>query len=85
MAEKICSEIDIWLISKISNKVNRTTEAFHSSNHHQWPTYQILCGKTVKNVQFDPQTTEIWPKELFVMLSVSKWVSETLNGEKLSF
>ncbi len=24
----------------------------------------ILSGKTVKNVQIDPQTTEIWPKQL---------------------
>ena len=32
--------------------------------HQKWLPYKILGGKTVKNVQFDPQTTEIWPKEL---------------------
>ncbi len=31
--------------------------------------YQILGDKPVKNVQIDPQTTDIWPKELFVTLS----------------
>ncbi len=51
------------------NKVNGTTEAqpFHSSNHHKWPpSYQIIGGKNVKNVQIGPQTTEIWPKLLKV-------------------
>ena len=39
------------------NKVNRTTEAkiFHSSNHHKWPPYQILGGKTVGDIEVDPQ------------------------------
>ncbi len=41
-------------------------QAFHSSNHHKWLSYQILGGKTVQNVQIDPQTTEIWPKQLIV-------------------
>ena len=43
------------------NKVNRTTEAqlINSSNHHKWLPYQILGGKTVKNVPVDPKTTEI--------------------------
>ncbi len=56
------------------NKVNRTTKAniFHSSSYHKWLPYQILGGKTVKNVQIDHKTTEIWPKELFVTLSVSE-------------
>ena len=51
------------------DKVNRTTETqhFHSSNHHKWLPYQILGGKTVKNVQRGPQTTEIWPKKLNVL------------------
>ncbi len=53
-------------------KVNRTTEAqfFRSSYHHKWLPYQILSGKPLKNAQFNPQTTYIWPKELFVMFSV---------------
>ena len=57
------------------NKVNRTTEAqiFHSSSHHKRLPDQILGDKTVKNIQIDQQTTEIWPKELFVTLSVSEW------------
>ena len=43
------------------NKVNRTTEdqLFYSSNHHKLLHYQIIGGKTVKNVQIDPQTTKI--------------------------
>ena len=43
---------------------NRITEAqpFHSSNHHKWLPRQILGGKTVKNVQISPQTTDILPK-----------------------
>ncbi len=49
---------------------------FHSSNHHK---YKILGGKTVKNLQFVPQTTEI-----LVTLSVRECVSGTLVREKLS-
>jgi len=30
--------------------------------HHKWLPYQILDGKAVRNVQIDPQTTEIWLK-----------------------
>ncbi len=30
-----------------------------------------IGGETVKNVQIDPQTTEIWPKHFNVTLSVS--------------
>ncbi len=65
------------------NKVNRTKEAklYPASNYHKWLPYQILGGKTVKNVDIDPQTTEIWPKELFVTLSVS----DNLVRVKLSF
>ncbi len=39
--------------------------------NHKLHSYQIQGGKTVKNVQIDPQATEIWAKELIVMLSVS--------------
>ncbi len=35
-----------------------------TDNYHKWLPYQILGGKTVKNVQISPQTTEIWPKWL---------------------
>ncbi len=34
--------------------------AFHLSNHQKWLSYQIQGGKTVKKVQTDPQTTDIW-------------------------
>ncbi len=34
--------------------------------------YQILGGKTVKNVEIDPQITEIWSKQLDVTLSVNE-------------
>ena len=30
-------------------------------NHKKWLPYQIVGGKTVKNVHIEPQTTEIWP------------------------
>ena len=73
-------------IGKI-NKNYRTKQAqfFHSSNHPKWLPYQILGGKTVINVQIDPQTTEIWPKELFVTLFVRGRMSNTLVRKKLSF
>ena len=41
---------------------------FHSCNHRKWLSYQILCGKTVKNVQIHPQ---IMSKKL----KVWEWVS----------
>ena len=34
----------------------KTTEMCNK-NHQKWLSYQILGGKTVKNVQIDPQTT----------------------------
>ena len=46
------------------------TRHFHSSHHHKWLSYQIICGKPVQNVEIDPQTKEIWPTELFDTLSV---------------
>ncbi len=36
-------------------------------------SYQILGGKTVKNV--NPQNTEIWPPELIVTSSINEQVS----------
>ncbi len=45
---------------------------FHSFNHHKWRPYQILGGKTIKNVQIDPQTAELWPKQLIITLSGSE-------------
>ncbi len=62
------------IISLCKNKVNRTTEAqhFYSFNHHKWLPYQILVSKTVKNVQIDKQTSEVYPTELFVTLFVSE-------------
>ncbi len=38
--------------------------------------YQILGGKIVKNVQIDPHTSEICPKQLNVTLSVSDTLVE---------
>ncbi len=67
--------------------VNRTTEAqiFYSSNHHKW----VHKLKIVNNVKIDLLTTEIWPTELVVRLSVSDVMSESLSGklvrEKLNF
>ncbi len=46
------------------------SSAFHSPNNNKWHPYQIVGGKPVQNVQIDPLTTEIWPKEIFVTLSV---------------
>ena len=51
--------------------------------------FQILGGKTVKYVQYDPHTTDILLKQLNVTLFVSEGVSEsvsdTLDREKLGF
>ena len=44
------------------------TEIFHSCNHNKWLPYQIVGGETVKNVQIDPKTTEIWSTRLNVTL-----------------
>ncbi len=45
--------------------------------HQKWLLYQILVGKTVKNVQIDPQTMEIWKKKLNF---VSEWVCDILSN-----
>ncbi len=62
----------------IRKKINRITEAqlSHSSYLHKWLPYQMFGGKTVKNVKINPQTIEIWPKELFVRYVVREGVSE---------
>ena len=40
----------------LENKVNRTTEAQQKKlSIQKWILYQIPGGKTVKNVQIDPQ------------------------------
>ncbi len=48
-----------------------TTEAqhFYTLNNHKWLSYKILGSITVKIIQIDPQTADIWPTELFVTLS----------------
>ena len=43
-----------------------------SSSHHKWLPYQNFKEHNVKNIQIDPQTTEIWMTELFIVLSVSE-------------
>ncbi len=57
--------------------------------NQKWHHFRIPGGKTVTNVQIDQQTTEIWPKQINVTLSVSEGVSgsviDTLTKEKLSF
>ena len=45
----------------------------------QWLPYQILGGRTVINVQIDPQTTKIWSTDLFVPLSLSDGVTQGVN------
>ncbi len=47
-------------LSRAEDKVNMTTEAELNSLYHKWLPYRILGSKTVKNVQIDQQTTEIW-------------------------
>ena len=51
----LCPKENVIYMTAIStiDKLNRTTKAqhFHSSNHHKWLPYQILSGKTVKNVK----------------------------------
>ncbi len=39
--------------------------------------------QTVKNVEIDLQTTEIWPKELLVKLSVRECMSDALVKERI--
>ncbi len=41
------------------------TRHFRSYNYQKWLPYQILGGKTVKTLQIDPQTKEIWTKRLW--------------------
>ncbi len=42
---------------------------------HKWFLHQIIGVKTVKNVQINPQTTEIRSTELIVTLSMRELVS----------
>ena len=57
---------------------SKTTEnSTPSPPTHRYLTFsirnvQILGGKTVKNVQIDPQTPKIWSKMLKVTLSLSE-------------
>ncbi len=54
-------------------------------NHHKSAPHQVLGGKTVKIVQIDSQTTDIWLKELTVPL-LREWVCDIyVIREKLSF
>ncbi len=46
---------------------------FHSCNRYKWVSYQILGGKTVKNVHIYQQTTEIWFKKAKCDV-VSEWI-----------
>ena len=39
---------------------DKNPEHFKSYHHHKWLRHQILGKKIVKNVQTDPQTTDIW-------------------------
>ncbi len=49
-----------------SSKTPTYTGHFHSSSHQKWLPYPILGGQTVKNVQSDPQTTDIGSTKLKV-------------------
>ena len=40
--------------------------------HQKWLSYEILGDKTIKHVQIDPQTTDIWSKKLNLTLLVSE-------------
>ena len=60
----------------LNSKPFTDTGLFNSSNQHKWLPYQILGGKSGKNVQIDSKTTEIWPKQLNVTLSVSELICE---------
>ena len=63
---------EIYVSISIRNFSLFIKSLFYSSNPLKWLPYQNLGGKTLKNVQIDPQKTEIWPKELFVRLSISE-------------
>ena len=64
------------LLKHVTFKTLTVTVHFHSCNHRKWLPCQILGGKLIKNVQIDQQTTEMWPKQLNVTLSLSKRGSE---------
>ncbi len=64
-------------LSVLKMKIRRSTEGQISKDYLKFKTilktnqkwfffYQTLGVKTVKNVQIDPQTTEIWTKMLNV-------------------
>ena len=49
------------LLNQLKIKTPTDIEHFQSCNHQKWLHIQILDSETVKNVQSDPQTTEMWP------------------------
>ena len=58
-------EAQLKTLKSLKNfKPPTNTVHFHSSNHQKWLHFKILGGQAVKNVQIDPQTTEIWLKKL---------------------
>ena len=59
------------LYNQLKFNTSSDTGRFHSSKHQKWLSYQIIGGKTVMNVQIDPQTSEIWSTKLKMTLGVS--------------
>ena len=89
------TETQMPLFFQIKNKadnIHRNLAQNSLKKHRQWTfsplqpsgmsPYQILGGKTVKNVQIDSQTTAIWLEKI----NVTSWLSDIyLITEKLSF
>ena len=74
----------------IRTKINRTIQAplttFHFSILQKCLPFQIICGITLKKVQFNRSTNtkDIWSTKLKFPFWVSESVSDTLVREKLS-
>ena len=83
--KKMCNLIIYWCLFEliiyleIDNLENQLKQVQQMLS--QLLPHKILGGKTLKNVQIDPQTTDIWPKQLIVTLSVREWVNDALIRE----
>ena len=59
-------------ISSVKNSIKYLKiKNYQSSDHQKSLPYQILDGKTVVNVQIDPQTIDIWTTNLNVSWGVN--------------
>ena len=70
-------------LSKITNsKPSTDTGWFYFGNHQKWLSYQILGGKTVKNIQIDLQTKEISPLLKIWKCAMKPWKMAFLSNSR---